>query len=60
LSHWNIEVAVHAYYADLVVVARHIDETSDTSSLAEYDIEIRPSHHSLSASHKASRFVASS
>jgi nucleotide-binding universal stress UspA family protein len=38
LSHWNTEVAVvHAYYADLVVVARpqHIDEASDTSSLAE-------------------------
>jgi nucleotide-binding universal stress UspA family protein len=37
LSHWSTEVAVHAYYADLVVVARpqHIDETSDTSSLAE-------------------------
>lgn len=37
LSHWSTEVDVHAYYADLVVVARpqHIDETSDTSRLAE-------------------------
>jgi nucleotide-binding universal stress UspA family protein len=37
LSHWSTEVAVHAYYADLVVVPRpqHIDEISDTPDLAE-------------------------
>ena len=37
LSHWSTEVAVHAYYADLVVAARpqHTDLTSDAPGLAE-------------------------
>ena len=37
LSHWSTEVAVHAYYADLVVVARpqHTDLTSGAPDIAE-------------------------
>jgi nucleotide-binding universal stress UspA family protein len=37
VSHWSTEVAVHAYYADLVIVARPrpIDQTSDQPGLAE-------------------------
>jgi nucleotide-binding universal stress UspA family protein len=37
LSHWSNEVAVHAYYADLVVVARpeHAGQMPDPAGLAE-------------------------